>query len=707
MKQRIGALALILGIAACSASDVPLIGGNLSDRALTLADVPGRDEVVRGDTDPAVVTLDLKSSLRQHRLSAVDELPGNVVIPTTNFNAVPITAALQALLSGTDISLSWNTGTLGSRLVTVMNLRGPLSSVVEKVCSAARVFCTYRHGSIELSEKETFVISLPPIVRAISSSSVSSSSSSSPSAPAAVASLGGGSNSIIEAINKLLGDEKATVDEQGGNIMYTATVDVQERVSQYLEELRTQRPLIVLQMYVWEVTLNRENSEGIDWTTFTSKAGKSASLSATNDLSSGAATAGSVSLGAITQGIISASAVASFIATKGRVQTISNPQVTFVSGSTAALKVGDTYRYISQVGTLTTSNVSGTASGTSGNSSTNTVSTDTLDTGLAINVAGSYENGVVFANLDLSIKELPGGLAGLNPTPSGGGTIDLPHTTDEKMNTVLRVRPGDSLVLAGYVTSSDTATSQGLPAGGDSAVPLYGDDQRENRELVMIVKPSIILFSDKNGEDEERVKTKEAAKPLPEAIIIDKSGSQPLASMPPAPHIASTPIYESKDPGTEVLLESSDAVPVENQTPPKPKPQRAVAITRLPEPAQPESAVPLTPVVAATQVPEPIQPEPAIPSAPVPLSLAPAVPAARLPEPVQPESAVVSTPVAAETRSPQPIQSTVDDSLMQELSNAPDNAAVVNDQPAQADFSHAFDKLLPLSRASLAGGSGQ
>ena len=477
------------------------------------------------EDDPAIVTLDLNDALHEHRLTVTDDLPGNILIPTTNLNAVPITSALQAVLSGTDVSLSWNTGTLGTRLVTVMNLSGPLPKVVEKICAAAKVFCDYRHGSIELSERETFVVGLPPAVRAISSAGVGSSSSGSVST---ISSAGSGSNSMVDTINNLIGNDKSQVDDQGGNIVYTTTVDGEDRVSQYLAQLRTGRPLIVLQMYIWEVTLTRENSQGINWSQLNINNGDSSvRTNLASNLSSAATTAGSVSLGAVTTGIISASAVASFIATKGQVQTISNPQVTFVSGTSAELKVGGTTNYISQVGTLTsaTNNTSGTAgsSNAAANASTNTVSTSSIDTGLTIDVAGSYESGVVFADLAVALKNL----VSLNPTSSGGGTIDLPQTTDEKMNTVLRVRPGDSLVLAGLVTSADTRTSQGLPTSEDSALPLFGDAQKNNHELVMIVKPSIVLFSDKAATVE--AERKQNSKALPDAVVIDKDGSRALA----------------------------------------------------------------------------------------------------------------------------------------------------------------------------------
>ncbi|MDR3424741.1 MAG: hypothetical protein P4M13_06640 [Alphaproteobacteria bacterium] len=570
MKQIVAILALMLGVSGCAASDIPEAKAT-TGRNPTVAEVPDKDETVRGDNDPAIVTLDLSSSLRERRLTATDALPGNIIIPTTNLNAVPVTAALQAVLSGTDVALSWNASTFGTRLVTVMNLSGPLPQVVNKICSAAKVFCDYRHGSLELSEKETFIVDLPPIVRQIANSSAtfSSTGASGGSSGGTSQSSGSASNSMVETINGLLDGDKSHADDQGQNIVYTANVDAEDRVSQYLTQLRNGRPLVVLQMYIWEVTLNSENAQGINWSQLSNdtilNSHKSLTLSATNDLTSAATGVGSVSLGAVTSGIISANAIASFIATKGRVQTISNPQITFVSGSTAQLKVGGTQNYISQVGTVVGSNISGTANGSSSATSstnTNTVTTASIDTGLAINVAGSYENGVVFANLNMSLVNL----VSLNPTSSSGGTIDLPQTTKETMDTALRVRPGDSLVLAGLVTSNDSSTGQGLPVG-DGGVPLYGDTTLQNHELVIIVKPSVVLFSDKPAEKDAQKKEKPL--PLPDAVVIDKSGSHALALPQPKP-VAAKPELMLNDPQAASMqnvpvANSDDGAPVDKQ----------------------------------------------------------------------------------------------------------------------------------------------
>jgi hypothetical protein len=139
-------------------------------------------------------------------------------------------------------------------------------------------------------------------------------------------------------------------------------------------------------------------------------------------------------------------------------------------------------------------------------------------------VDGNYENGVVFANLKVSLKSV----VGLNPTTTGGQTINLPETADEKIETLIRVRPGDNLVMAGLVSSKDTNKSEGLPLFGGH-IPMFGDDQLENRELVIMVKPSVVMFSDKTAVAEEKKKNEST---LPDAIVIDKDGPQTMRIPP-------------------------------------------------------------------------------------------------------------------------------------------------------------------------------
>ena len=496
--------AMLVALSSCAEVDVPK-AKPATGRLPQVAEVPSDEETVRGAEDPPIVTLELGTRLRERRLSRTEELPANIIVPNTNLNAVPVTAALQAVLTGTDVSLSWETGTFDSRLVTVTNLSGSLPKVVEKICSSAKVFCSYRSGLLELKERETFIIDLPAV-------------------PTKTSASGAAANTMADMISDLAG-EKARIDQQGGNLLYTTDVAGNEQVKEYLLQLRHGRPLVVMQLYIWEVVLDGDRGAGINWKSFSLDefGGNKQKLLLSGLTGFSSLTTPGVSLGAKLTGRVDAESVFQFLSTQGQVQTISNPQLTFVSGSNAEFRVGGKRRYISEVGA--DSSPSGTSSSTT---STNTVSTDSIDTGLKVNLGGTFESGIISAVMDLELQDV----ISLNSTKlENGTTIDLPETSERKVSTSLRVRPGDNLVLAGLVSSRDTNDRDGIPMPFGGSLTSFGRDQQKNSELVILVKPSVVMFKD-TEEPEDR---KQKSKPIDQdAIVIDKDGVSTMA-IPAAP----------------------------------------------------------------------------------------------------------------------------------------------------------------------------
>lgn len=536
MQLRLMILATaVVCLTGCSFVDVP-DAKSTTGRPPSVAEIPEPDETVRGANDPPIVTLKLGSRLHERRLTRTESLPGGIIVPTTNLNAVPVAAALQAVLAGTDVSLSWDTEAFGDRLVTVTNLSGPLPQVVDKICASAKVFCGYRDGLLEMKEKETFIVELPAV----------------PSLKGSKAA----SNSMAEMIGTLSG-EKVKIDQDGGNLVYTTDVVGQENVRQYLKELRHGRPLVVMQLYIWEVSLNKENAAGINWSSFSlpdiGKGAVEIALAGSTGFSS--LTSPGVSLGATLSGNVNADSVLQFLYTQGQVQTISNPQLTFVSGATAEFRVGGKQRYISEVGELTSSVSSST-------SNSNTVSTDELETGLTVSIGGSYESGVISAMMQIEMEDV----VSLNPTTMDNGSIiDLPETTERMVNTSMRVRPGDNLVLAGLVSSRDANDKEGIPLPFGLSASTYHRDQLDNSEIVILVKPSIVLFVDSEEAEapshtasRPQAKAKEVSvEELPDAVLIDKDGSKtlalPMASLEPTPSLLSaTPLATGSGDGAPV-----------------------------------------------------------------------------------------------------------------------------------------------------------
>jgi hypothetical protein len=80
--------------------------------------------------------------------------------------------------------------------------------------------------------------------------------------------------------------------------------------------------------------------------------------------------------------------------------------------------------------------------------------------------------------------------------------------------------------MAGLVTSNDSNSRQGVPLPGDNRAPTFGDDTLQNHELVIVVKPSIVMFSDKPGVAEVR----KNSKVMPSATVIDKDSAKPVTT---------------------------------------------------------------------------------------------------------------------------------------------------------------------------------
>ena len=451
-----------------------------------LAERPQEADTVRGAGEPAVVTLPISGRFQERLASQGDPLPHDIVVPKTNFSNVPVTAALQAVLNRADISLTMDKD-YGDHAVSILNLHGPLDQVVERVCDAGRVYCRFHNGAIELRDEETFIIEMPPI-------------------PADA------QNSIADSIGNLAGGD-TKVDRDGGNIIYTADMAGQMKVQQYLSQLRRGRPLVVMQLYIWEVRLNDSTQAGIrfDSTRLDSFGiggtdvrpiasvnglGGAGDASIPSTLQS-AATSGALTLGATFKGAVDAGAIISFLQTQGTVETVSNPQLTFVSGTKSEFSIGGKQNYISGVGQLV-----GTTAVTGGNSNntgvgTNTVQTDEIETGISVKINGAYEGGVVFG--EMSIEDVT--LLGFDRVPSGGTEIQLPRTQERKLSTIIRLRPGDTLLLAGLRSTNDDRSLNGVPTGLFGILPFSSNKSTENREMVIMLRPAIIRFADAEGPD--------------------------------------------------------------------------------------------------------------------------------------------------------------------------------------------------------------
>lgn len=395
-----------------------------------------------------------------------EAMPSDVVGPF-ELRSETLAGALQLILADYDVSIAFETEEGLSRKVTVANLRGKLNRVVERVCGLADLYCLYEDETLVVKDKQTFAVTLPPLAGA----------------------EGGGQfiNDVIVGLSAILGGEGTPVsDPTTRSVIYTATQRTSRIAENYFQRLRANTAMIVFETYIWEVSLDSGNSTGIDWDQIDAFGKFNASIDLNGSIA--ADFTNPVSIGLPTTQALGASPtqLVEFLSQFGAVKTISQPQITVLSGSEAELRVADTENYVSEV----TSTISG-------DNTTTSVSTDSVDSGFTLTIDSSWDKSTVYANVNINLTNVDQ-IEDFTFSDSGtGGTdtiIQLPQTTERELTTQIRMRPGDSVLIGGLVRETDNFNSRG-PGFMEPVLPDSRTATTENLELVILLRPRVIVYS--------------------------------------------------------------------------------------------------------------------------------------------------------------------------------------------------------------------
>lgn len=480
-----------------------------------------------------------------------DQFPNEQVGPF-ELRGETLGGALQLILAEYDISIAFESEEGLSRTITVANLKGELGDVVQRVCSLANLYCAYERGTITVKDTQTFSVTMPPIGQG--------------DTPTAFM------NDIATGLGAILGSNGGTpiVDPSTRTIVYTATARSAELASRYFQRLRANTAMIVFETYIWEVSLNAGNSTGIDWDLIDSfdKFNASISLagSVANDFTN------PVSIGLPTTRAIGATPtdLIEFLSQFGAVKTISQPQITVLSGSSAELRVADTQNYVSQISTTLTDS-----------QSTTSATTDSVDSGFTLSIDSSWDKSTVYANINIDLTNV---LSIDDFTFSDGGaggtstSIQLPQTSQRELTTQVRVRPGDSILIAGLVQENDKFNSRG-PGLMEPILPDSRTAETENLELVFLLRPRVVVYSTPEVAHAHAHKAKAknmvsqapaltASEPVPAPIVEPISAPMPMVeSQPVLPPVAPAPVPVSQPMTQPVLPPQQVYIPQQNTVP--------------------------------------------------------------------------------------------------------------------------------------------
>lgn len=514
-------LAAMALLQSCADADVP--GGRHANIPNpTMAD--NRQNAINERPD-AVMHLPLGEDVLLPQVGADDPLPSSEVGPF-ELRGETLAGALQLVMSDYDISLAFETDEGLNRKITVANLRGPLNKVVRQICSLANLYCAYQDGLLVVKETQTFTVKIPPISQDTSFI-----------------------QNIATGLGAIIGSQPI-VDTSTRTIIYEASQRNADMAMRYFQRMRTSTALIVFETYIWEVQLNNANTSGINWSMIDNIDNK---FAFNIDVSGGVAAEyadAAVSIGLPTTqgangGPFSATDVIKFLSNFGAVKTISQPQITVLSGSEARLRAADTENYVAQI-----------AETIDNGQSTTSVSTSSVDTGFTLTIGSAWDNATVYADIEILLSDVAeierfefGGAGGAD------SAVQLPKTTEREVSTQVRIRPGDSLLIAGLVREADNFSSSGPGFTMAPFLPTSRTTTAQNLELVFLLRPRVIVYTSPD-EQKQFSSVRGAGLPKPEAQVFPASDGMAVIAPPVTPAAPAAPAgsisFDALDPGAQV-----------------------------------------------------------------------------------------------------------------------------------------------------------
>ena len=299
--------------------------------------------------------------------------------------------------------------------------------------------------------------------------------------------------------------KKLVINKSTGVILVTDYPINLNKVASYLEmsEGSSQRQ-VTIQAKIMEVILSDEYRAGINWKVveglprsvnlswgLTDKAGTTGYPGGTSGSTSGTTSTtiptpgifnikpfgGTFAIGAL-GAEVALSDIIEAIAEQGNVKILSNPTLSTLNNQKAMIRVGDQDVFFIVGAVATESTV------------TQTIQPVTIDIGIILDVTPQIaEDGTILMSIHPSITHK----TGEKTSPDGKNTFPL--LSVRETDTTVRVRDGQTIIIAGLMAERKENTSIGVPVL--KSIPLLGNlfkyksEGKRNAELVIMITPTV------------------------------------------------------------------------------------------------------------------------------------------------------------------------------------------------------------------------
>jgi MSHA biogenesis protein MshL len=284
-------------------------------------------------------------------------------------------------------------------------------------------------------------------------------------------------------------DGKSLLIEPGsGVVMVQGGPAIQKRVELFLKETqqRGQRQ-VQLEARIVEVTLDNDSQMGVNWNSLLSRSGPKSSLTTTAN--SNANLAGGLLTLVAQSGRVQA--VLTALAADDRLKVLSSPRLSTLNNQKAILRVVTEQPFFSITSQVTP------GSGFGGDIKTETVTSTIVPNGIILDIQPQIgDDGNITLAVNPSVSQIVDTLSAVSLLNAGGILASLPVVNRRDLDAIVRVKSGDTLVLAGIIQTKENTSNTGVPWLRN--VPLLGslfsrDQKTKSRtELAIFITPTLM-----------------------------------------------------------------------------------------------------------------------------------------------------------------------------------------------------------------------
>ncbi len=295
------------------------------------------------------------------------------------------------------------------------------------------------------------------------------------------------------------------IQPTAGLVAVAADPSTHRRVAAYLTEIaRRYHRQVLLEARIVEVTLGKDSQIGVDWNKAFALSGTAAGLGSAGTTVGGSFLSGQTLNSNTTNdnGVfqlvvdnLRINAVLSALARDNKLQVLSSPRLSTLNNQKAILRVVREEAFFLQTSQATPSG------GLGGPIITTNITPLVVPVGIVLDILPQVaDDGYITLAVNPSVSEVVT-VRSLNVSSSGGGaSANLPVVDRRDLDTVVRMRTGETLVLAGIIKSKEGDDDRGVP--WLRKIPLFGNlfSKREkaklHTELAIFITPTLIETSE-------------------------------------------------------------------------------------------------------------------------------------------------------------------------------------------------------------------